>query len=468
MRILVAIANYGTKNIQYAKKLIQEYQSMPFMVKIYVLSEAPKSYGDGVTVIVGLPSKDPWSLPFGHKKIFSEHIDEYDLFIYTEDDTLIREENVTAFVNATEKIDNNYVAGFMRYELYPDGRRNYPDMHGPYHWVSNSVKKSNSYTVARFSNDHSACYMLTQDQLRRAIASGGYLVAPYQGRYDLICSAGTDPYTQCGFTRVICISHLGDFELHHLSDVYLGRVGLDDDKYKLQIEALSEILNQKRDCEELFKTEKPLATAKWDKIYYEASRHDILRLIPDNAKNVLSVGCGWGATEGVLLEKGCKVAAIPLDSIIGRLAEARGIRVLPPNFERAFEILNGQSFDVVLISDVLQHVSNPIEVLRRVGSLLKKNGIIVGSVPNLNLFRRLGARLVRKKWARVIGNFDMTKLHLTSKARIKVWLRNSGFYPSLVSYSHDFTRQPLLKLLFRNFKVMEAPIILFKGNKLGT
>ncbi|MGZ3611690.1 MAG: class I SAM-dependent methyltransferase, partial [Ktedonobacteraceae bacterium] len=91
---------------------------MPFEVDIFVLSEAPKDFGSDVTVLVGLPSKDPWSLPFGHKKLFAENVNRYDLFIYTEDDTLIRKENILSYLRATEELGEDLLPGFIRYELY--------------------------------------------------------------------------------------------------------------------------------------------------------------------------------------------------------------------------------------------------------------------------------------------------------------------------------------------------------------
>ncbi len=68
MKILVAIANYGTKNMPCLNTVINEYQSMSYDMDIIVLSNIPKELGRDIEVIVGLPSKAPWSLPFGHKK----------------------------------------------------------------------------------------------------------------------------------------------------------------------------------------------------------------------------------------------------------------------------------------------------------------------------------------------------------------------------------------------------------------
>jgi 2-polyprenyl-3-methyl-5-hydroxy-6-metoxy-1,4-benzoquinol methylase len=431
MRILVAIANYGLKNFEYAKRLIQEYRSMPFEVDIVILSEAPKDYGEEVELLVGLPSEDPWSLPFGHKKLFSENVDKYDLFIYTEDDTLIRENNIRAFLHASETLPENLLPGFIRYELYPDGSKNYPEIHGPFHWNPKSVASFGDYAYADLSNDHSACYILSRRQLERALLSGGFAVPPHSGRYDLLCTAATDPYTQCGFSRVICFSHLPEFELHHLPNAYLNRTGLSEEDNRLQIGALFEVLRKKRAGCELFVTEKPMAAMGWDKDYYEPCRLDLIRLIPANAGRILSVGCGAGDTEAYLMEKGKDVTAIPIDSVIGALPERRGVRLLPPDFASAFEALGDERFDAILLPDVLQHLQDPVDILKRLGGYLKPEGVLVGSVPNLDPTRRLLGRLVMKniKWSSISGAFADTGLHCTTERMLRGWLTTSGLHP---------------------------------------
>lgn len=81
LRLLVVIASYGRKNVPFLRQIIQKYQSMAMEVEIVVLSEAPKDLDAGVKVMVGLPTKNPWSLPFAHKKFFAENVEQYDLFI---------------------------------------------------------------------------------------------------------------------------------------------------------------------------------------------------------------------------------------------------------------------------------------------------------------------------------------------------------------------------------------------------
>ena len=65
---------------------------MSFQVDIVVLSNLKKQLGPDIEVLVGLPNRDPWSLPFSHKKVFAERLQKYDIFVYSEDDILITEQ----------------------------------------------------------------------------------------------------------------------------------------------------------------------------------------------------------------------------------------------------------------------------------------------------------------------------------------------------------------------------------------
>ena len=426
--MLVAIAHFGAKNRLHVERLIAEYRAMSFTVDIVVLSESPKNLGPGVTEVIGLPTSDPWSLPFSHRRLFQQAASKYDLFIYTEDDTLILEHNIRAFLLASERLPGNLLPGFIRYELYADGSKNYPEIHGPFHWIPGSVARWNEYIYAELSNDHSACYMVTQQQLLSAIDSGGYALTPHSGRYDLLCAAATDPYTQCGFSRVICLSHRADFELHHLPNSYLNRTGLSEKHYRLQIGALFDILTKKCSSRELFMTEKPADAQGWNKDYYEPCRDRLISFIPADAKRVLSVGCGSGDLEASLIESGREVTAIPLDSVIGRLAESRGVRLLPPDFADAFEAIGDVRFDAIVMAHVLQHLRSPVDVLSRLGTCLTSQGILVASVPNLLVVRRLLGRLTasKSKWSTLRGTFDDTALNFTTVGMLRGWLKASG------------------------------------------
>jgi 2-polyprenyl-3-methyl-5-hydroxy-6-metoxy-1,4-benzoquinol methylase len=438
-RVLVGIANFGVKNRKYLDRLIAEYRAMPFHVDIHLFSEKEKDYPDDVHAHVGLPIPDPWSLPFAHRRFFADNVEHYDLFVYSEDDTLIEVRHIDAFMDASRALAADLVPGFIRYEVHEDGRRSYPDIHGAYRWIGDSVTRTGGYTHARLSNDHSACYLLTKSQLQSAIASGGYLVSPHSGRYDMLCSAGTDPYTQCGLSRVICISHLEDFEIHHLPDAYVKGNGminkdcavLDREGLLSQIEALQGIATGGLRKEQLFATEKALATQRWDKSYYEPHDDALLDLIPASASTVLSIGCGAGHNETRLQSMGKQVTAVPLDAVIGCMAQRSGIRVMAPDLDAALGRLDGKRFDAILLASVVQHLADPVDLLSRLSRLLEPAGVIVGSAPNLGPVRRWSARLFGKNpmGYRLPGTWRTSGLRLTSASSLARWLKRGGLRP---------------------------------------
>jgi SAM-dependent methyltransferase len=278
--------------------------------------------------------------------------------------------------------------------------------------------------------------VLTQAQLGRAIASGGYQVAPHGGRYDLLCSAGTDPYTQCGLTRVVCVSHLRDFEVHHLPDAYVHRSGLvdqdcavmDDAALLRQVAALSAVEAGELPSAQLFGTEKRLQTGRWDKRYHEAVDPLLLSLVPPGASGVLSVGCGSGVLEAGLAGARRQVVGVPLDAVIAAVAASPGLLLTSPDLDGALAELAGSAFDVVVLRDVLQHLEDPAACLRRLSSLLSDDGVVVGSVPNLGRWRRWAGRLASRHRGsfRIGGGWSRTGLHLTSADWLSRTLAQAG------------------------------------------
>ena len=245
MKMLAAIANYGPFRFGCLDRMIDSLQRMSCRVDIVIHSDRPKDVPDGVSLIVGLPTDDPCSLPFAHKTLFAERLEQYDLFLYSEDDILIREDNVTAFLEAIQVLPEDEIAGFFRYEMDAEGNRFYPDAHHPFGWVPGSVRARGWYTFGTFSNYHSGCYLLTRPQLARAIRSGGYLVPACVTWIDLQVTAATDPYRQCGMTKRLCISHLDRFLVHHIPNNYIGVLGTGHAAFQEQIRDLMKGIPQR-------------------------------------------------------------------------------------------------------------------------------------------------------------------------------------------------------------------------------
>lgn len=423
-RVLVAIASYGSSNDRHLERIVSECRSMALAVDVVVLSNIDKRAALGTECIVGLPARDPWSLPFAHKKLFAERCERYDLFIYSEDDILITERNIRAWLNVTSMLPQNEIAGFMRVEFGKDGARNYPDVHAHFHWDPSSVRRRGDYVLAHFTNEHAACFVLTREQLRGALRSGCFDVAPHQGKYDLACSAATDPYTQCGLTKLIPVSHLEDFTVHHMSNKYVGRVGITEEEFNRQTNVLLQIAQQACRPQPLLAPETKLWRGAFSKDYYEPAMQHVMRLIPSGARSVLSIGCGSGATETCLIQKGISVAAIPLDPVIGRSAAEKGIEIIGGNFTTARARLEGRRFDCILMLNVLHLIRKPVEILFSFGDLLARDAPIIIQSPNMSSVPAIWRQLCNRG-LEVPRGYDTAGAHLSFRGRIERWCREA-------------------------------------------
>jgi SAM-dependent methyltransferase len=417
MKILVAITNFGTGNRPFLERLLNEYRSMSHQVDLVVLSNIGKDLGNEVEVLVGLPTRDPWSLPFGHKKLFADRIADYDLFIYSEDDTLITERNVVAFLRATEVLAEDEIAGFLRTEQDAEGRRYFPEVHAYFRWDPLSLRARGGKKCAWFSNEHSACYILTRDQLRRAISSGGFLVPPHQDPYDLLVSAATDPYTQCGLTKLICVSELDDFLVPHLPNKYIGHMGLAESLFRKQIRVLLDQTPSELREAEWIVPNPPSLLERWWKDFYEPVDQHVLNAIDGGHRRILSVGAGWGALELALAQRGAEVTAVVADAVVGACIDD-AVRVIPGPARRALDTLG--------MSNVLHLVDDPVELLRGFVALLRPGGTLVARVPNMRQIGAIYRRMLRpQSWTRR-GKNSSGRMPFASHRKVVGWMDEFG------------------------------------------
>lgn len=425
LRVLVAIASYGSSNDRYLARMIDEYRAMPFVVDIVILSNMEKRLGSGVECRVGLPTKNPWSLPFAHKALFAERMNQYDLFIYSEDDILITERNLRAFLKAVAVLRDDEVAGFLRFERASDGRLSYPDVHGNFHWEPESLRIRGNGVFAYFTNEHAACYVLTRFQLARAIKSGGFLVPPHEENYDLLCTAATDPYTQCGMRKLVSLSNFDDFIVHHMSDKYVGRMGIGQDEFNAQVQALLALAKADRAARGLVKTETRLRDRAHSKNYYEEINEGLMNSIPPEVRSVLSVGCGWGATERELSRRGLRVIAVPLDPIISASASRDGVEIVSGDFTEVREQLEGLRFDCILYQNLLHLTEDPSDILRSFGDLLAECGTVVIQSPNMASLQTVWRRMKKRGFERW-DDYERSGLRFSSSSSVRKWCETAG------------------------------------------
>ena len=102
----------------------------------------------------------------------------------------------------------------------------------------------------------------------------------------------------------------------------------------------------------------------------------------------LDVGCGAGRDLDLAVEKGFEGYGVELSDVKKDFYKNKKFTVHVGSFENTPFPPN--SFDVISMWDVLEHVEEPNHVLAKVGALLKPEGLFVAKVPNhASLYRRL-------------------------------------------------------------------------------
>lgn len=433
LRMLVAIACYGERNLPLLRRVIAGYRAMSLRVDVVVLSEAPKDLGPDVRVLVGLPSRNPWSLPFAHKRLFVDLADDYDLFAYSEDDMEVTQRHVDAFLRVGPLLAQDEIAGFLRYEVDRQDRVWLPEAHGSFHWKPESVRLRGGETVAEFSNEHAAFFLLTRAQLRRAIDSGGFDRPPAEGRYDMLCTAATDPYTRCGMRKVVCISRLDDFLIHHLSDRYAGQLGMSLEAARHEVRTLLAIGRGEHPATRLLPREATIDRGEWAKAYHgpQPVGQALQDRLPRAARNLLSIGCADGQAEAGWASHGVQVTALPLDAVVGAGAAERGIEVLHGTLEEGLSRLAGRRFDCVVASDLLHLVPQPQAVLAHCTALLAPGGTLVLEGPHFGTPRLWARRLLGRGEARLLRSYGESGVHTVPPRVLCRWLRRQGLQVAL-------------------------------------
>lgn len=137
----------------------------------------------------------------------------------------------------------------------------------------------------------------------------------------------------------------------------------------------------------LWETHLSVSSAELDPVYHQKPRSEILAVLERPPRRFLDIGCGGGATGGLLKSRYRGTFGIGVE-LNERAAEAaRNVfdlvlcgdvtdgRLLAGSVDLA-------SIDTVLMLDVIEHVYNPWELLKNLHPFLTADAQIVASIPN--------------------------------------------------------------------------------------
>ena len=121
--------------------------------------------------------------------------------------------------------------------------------------------------------------------------------------------------------------------------------------------------------------------------YYSFIRTELIDLIKDkhdSQLNILEIGCGFGATLCRILSVwgNSSIHGIELEPEVAKIASTY-IDVIQGNAETMPIPYNINSFDYIILGDVLEHLVEPRNLLMRFIPYLKQSGMFLCSIPNI-------------------------------------------------------------------------------------
>ena len=125
-----------------------------------------------------------------------------------------------------------------------------------------------------------------------------------------------------------------------------------------------------------------------DREFHEAHWNDICDAVESIAgrglrgQKILDVGCGWALALHVFSRRGADCFGFDPAPEAVEYAKRQGLNVRVAGMETA-EVFPGERFDVVTLLNVLEHLADPVAVMRELQErVLKPGGVLVVEVPN--------------------------------------------------------------------------------------
>lgn len=144
-------------------------------------------------------------------------------------------------------------------------------------------------------------------------------------------------------------------------------------------------------------------------------------LSPKKYKRILDIGCAGGAFLKAAQDLGYTALGVEPNKWLGEFGIMEyGVDIRQGTLQKQnFEL---QSFDVVTMWDILEHLTDPVPTLNLVHKLLTKDGLLIITYPD---YGSVAARVLGRRWPFLLS------VHLIyfTRATIASMLQRNGFYP---------------------------------------
>ncbi|GEM_PF-1343227 len=138
---------------------------------------------------------------------------------------------------------------------------------------------------------------------------------------------------------------------------------------------------------------------------------------------LLDIGCATGIGMEEAKREGFEAEGLEVSHFACRVCQKKGLRVFQGTVEDGIQKkkVKKNSYDVVVVFEVIEHMYDPVRTFGNIYSLMKKNGYLFLTTPN---HKSLWRRLMGKWW---VGYRHPEHLYFFDETSLAALLTNTGF-----------------------------------------
>ena len=210
--------------------------------------------------------------------------------------------------------------------------------------------------------------------------------------------------------------------------------------------------------------------------YFDNVRSEVLPLLPRKINRLLEIGCGSGNTlkyikDNYQYDWAC---GVELAHEAAEIARSKVDLVIEGDIENMDLQIDPATLDVILCLDVLEHLIDPWGVISKLSTLLKPDGIMIASIPNIRYCHVVITLILLGKWEYTDkGILDKTHLRFFTRNTAIKLLESSSLTVDIVKDIHPkkSTKIRIANLItfsmFKDFFVYQYLIRAKKKSDLG-
>ncbi len=169
----------------------------------------------------------------------------------------------------------------------------------------------------------------------------------------------------------------------------------------------------------------------------------ILSQVQPSNHSVLDLGCSSGFIGHEIKKRFPKIKVTGIDNNLADITKAK--KVLDEAFLADLDNFQESSisgkFDLIILADIIEHLTHPQKLLRRLKKLLNPGGRILLSIPNFSHYSIINSLLKHNWHYHKSGLLDKTHVHFYNYRTIVKLIEASHFYISKIELNQSLPDQ---------------------------